>query len=141
MRRERNDTIYDSVPPRVPIRTIRTVRRPDARGKIDHRRATSISFLSDGASVPRGSGRVGALRLEHGAAQREGSPGGQLFRGFRARNKSATDGYPRYCARDYRSAAASRASDGDVSRFTARGPVPTGPYDLPLDLWPSKRRR
>lgn len=138
----------DLIPSRMPIRS--TVGRPDARGKIvQPGRAASISFLSDAPCarfVPRGSGRVGALASPRKSTARRSAKNRRvgrerLFRvHVRARNKTArrmgirdiapasiiaaAPSAEASCARSSRECArAHRTSDGDVSRFTAPGPL------------------
>lgn len=120
----------------------------ETSGRID-----SMSF--QGFCSPFRLGTRGHVSLRwkntarRGAAQREESLGGQFFRGFSPRNARQVKprrADPRDIALGLIIAARRprrtiETNDGDVSRFTARGLVSTGSYDLPLDLWPSKRTR
>lgn len=116
---------------------------PDARGKIDHRRETtnSLDLVSQrrAPSVPRGPERVGARaralarfatkieRTRRGAARR--IAGWATLPYVRARNKTATDGYPRYCARvDYRSASRPTREPTGRAMETSRDLRPGAPF-------------
>lgn len=123
-----------------------TARRPGARSKIDDR--TDRFDIVSRAPFRLGTrGRCFAYkgRTWHGTARRIAGwaiPPRVLLRTreIKARQADAA----RYCARDRllrRPRRAMKTSDGDVSRFTARNLISTGSYDLPLDLWPSKRTR